>query len=104
MSNAVSRQTDDPADRRVAERVALKGDSNATAVIGSDAHDCRLIDLSATGAKLKFHETPSGFDQIEISHAQLGDLIGEFVWQSGSYVGIRFRTADIEKFLAAARS
>ena len=81
------------ADRRAFPRVTLAGDPAARATASDIAYDCRIVDISRSGAKVKFQEPPARLSDIVVRHDALGVLAGECVWQSGSYVGVRFATA-----------
>lgn len=93
MSIAAQNAPTDAAERRTSRRVRFKQAPEASAVIDGARFDCRIVDLSATGAKIKFDAAPHHPNaRIEIGHDDLGVLAGDCVWQSGGYVGVRFET------------
>ena len=84
-------------DQRYSPRLALKGRATITATIDGKECECTLIDMSDTGAKLRFREAPAPFKDISIVHEALGLFVGECVWQSASFVGMRFKEAGPSK-------
>lgn len=97
MDNSNKLEASSSDDQRYAPRLALKGRATITATIDGREFECTLIDMSDTGAKLRFRETPAPFKEISIVHDALGLFVGECVWQSASFIGMRFKEAGPSK-------
>ncbi len=56
---------------------------------GDSVGDCEVVDLSATGAKVRLEEEFECTSPITLSF-DIGEFEGEVVWQNEEFVGIKF--------------
>ncbi len=62
---------------------------------GDSVGDCEVVDLSATGAKVRLEEEFECTSPITLSF-DIGEFEGEVVWQNDEFVGISFNTNPSE--------
>ena len=82
-------------DRRGAPRVAVSLDARLVYNAGRASLDCRIVDLSATGAKLDVDErlpVPAYFDLVIDSQGVVRR--GRMAWRAGRGVGVAFIVQD----------
>lgn len=83
-------------DRRRIERVATNID--AVWLAENDTVDCRLLDVSPTGARLKFEQPDTVPDMFEIYVADFAlRYIVETKWRDGKNISVQFLKAWREK-------
>ena len=69
---------------------------------GDSVGDCEVVDLSATGAKVRLEEEFECTSPITLSF-DIGEFEGEVVWQNDEFVGINFNANPSEVATAIER-
>ena len=71
---------------------------------GSEARDCVLLDLSASGAMLRLSDPTPSPAEVSLSGERFGELTGRIVWQMHNVAGLRFseRPQQVARSFAAS--
>jgi hypothetical protein len=73
-------------EQRIDRRVMVE--LNAELIVNVGAMDCKTVDLSANGVKLKL--TQDLLKNIRINIAGSGEISGEIIWKDDEFIGIKF--------------
>ncbi len=58
---------------------------------GAQGADCRILNISATGAKIHLLEPLPPAPMVSLRISRFGEFPGDVIWREDSFLGIRFR-------------
>ncbi len=80
------------ADRRDAVRIERPKDGRIVLDDGAAPIDCRVRDISTTGARLECEDVAAWPTELVLLDSAGNRIDCEVVWTSGTEIGVRFKT------------